>query len=175
MSVGGYHLILAPFPSFLSGSMTIGGQAANTEETHMVVRKQGLQFLSPHPLSHSPPPLCFSNGTGWMLERCRRFRAALMKDTSPKGEIINPANQGTFSWIYRNASLSCPINMSIFQAIFLSWEKCIIGVRWSICSLRIFTFMSLNSIYNGRVWFFMHAFSVVLKDGLCMSCHILAI
>lgn len=73
------------------------------------------------------------------------LRAAFLKDNSPKGEIINSTNQGTFSWIYRNSSLLCPINMSIFQAIFLSWDKCIIGARWSSYSSRIFSFMALKS------------------------------
>lgn len=112
-------------------------------------RKQGLRLPSPPPFE-SFTSTFVPNRIGLMLKRSRQCRAAPMKDTPPKGEITNSANQSTFSSIYRNASLSCPINMNIFQAIFLSWEKCIVGGRWSICSLRIFTFMSPNSISNWR-------------------------
>lgn len=96
------------------------------------------------------------------LRKPGNLRAALLKDNSPKGEIINSTNQGTFSWIYRNSSLLCPINMSIFQAIFLSWDKCMISVRWSSYSPRIFTFMALKAFTMQEYSFFVHTFSVFL-------------
>lgn len=96
------------------------------------------------------------------VQKPGNLRAAILEDKSPKGTIINSTNQGTFSRIYRNSSLLCPINMSIFQAIFLSWDECIIGTRWSSYSSRIFTFIALKSIYNARIWFFKHTLSVFL-------------
>lgn len=138
--------------------------------------------LSPHLSS----PKILSSHASWLpnknmssridagkVQKLSNLRAALLGDSSPKGENITSTNQGTSSWIYRNSSLLCLINMSIFQAIFLSWDKCIIGARWSSYSSRIFTFMALKSIFNACIWFFRHTISVFLKRWLMSTFHTL--
>lgn len=98
------------------------------------------------------------------VQKSGNLSAVLLKDNSPRGEIINSTNQGTFSWIYRNSSLLSPINMSIFQAIFLSWDKCMISTRWSSYSSRIFTFMALKTFLQCQsIVFHAHIFSLFVK------------
>ena len=97
------------------------------------------------------------------VQKPSNLRAAILEDKPPKGTAINSTNQGSFSRIYGNSSLLCLINMSIFQAIFLSWDECIIGTRWSSYS-RIFTFIALKSILQCKHMVFQaHTFSLFVK------------
>lgn len=138
--------------------------------------KLGCCFLHNLFISKDPQLTCFSapkqkhiwQNWCWRGVEPGNLRTALLKDNLPKGKIINSTNQGIFSWIYRNSSLLCPINMSIFQAIFLSWDERMISVRWSSYSPRIFTFMALKAFTTWEYSFLCTHFQSFCKDGLCI-------
>ena len=134
----------APRGCWRSSSCCHQRESCGVQKPGKPTQSLAANFLPDPFLSKDPLLTCFSAPKqkhsrqidAGKVQKPGNLRAAFLKDNSPKGEIINSTNQGTFSWIYRNSSLLRLINMSIFQANFLSWDKCILLVQDGVAILQ---------------------------------------